>query len=70
MSSITEKIFETIKTLPDQQAAEVLNFAQALQARREEEYDQAKQQALAMLDNPPLALNGRYWSRDSLYDRL
>jgi hypothetical protein len=70
MNSIAEKVFETVKALPDQQAAEVLSFAQALQAKRDEDYEQAKRQALAMLDNPPLALSGRYWSRDSLYDRL
>lgn len=70
MSMITEKVFEVIKNLPDQDAAEVLDFVEALRARREERYEQAKQQALALLDNPPLELNGRYWSRESLYDRL
>jgi hypothetical protein len=70
MSIIAEKISEAVKTLPDQDAAEVLDFVEALRARREEKYEQAKQQALALLDNPPLALNGRYGSRESLYDRL
>ena len=70
MASVAEKIVEIVKDMPEQQAAEVLNFAQALQARRDEEYEQAKQKALALLDDPPLALNGRYWSRESLYDRL
>ncbi len=70
MSSIAEKISEAVQTLPDQDAAEVLDFLKALRARREVGYEQAKQQALALLDDPPLALNGRYWSRDSLYDRL
>ncbi len=68
--SIAESVFETVKTMPERQAAEVLNFAEALQTRRAEEYEQAKQRAFAMLDNPPLELNGRYWSRESLYDRL
>jgi hypothetical protein len=70
MSSIAEKITEAVQTLPDQDAAEVLDFVKALRARREAGYEQAKQQALALLDEPPLALSGRYWSRDSLYDRL
>jgi Protein of unknown function (DUF2281) len=33
MGIIAEKIFETVKTLPDRQAEEVLDFAQYLQAR-------------------------------------
>ena len=70
MSIIAEKIYEAVKTLPDQDAAEVLDFVEALRARREKSYEQAKQQALALLDDPPLALNGRYWSKESLYDRL
>ena len=70
MSTIAEQIYEAVKTLPEQKAAEVLSFAQALQARQAEEYEQAKQQALALLGDPPLALSGRYWSRESLYDRL
>ncbi len=68
--NIAERVFEAVKAMPERQAAEVLNFAEALQARKEEEYEQAKQRAFAMLDDPPLELNGRYWSRESLYDRL
>ena len=70
MASVAEKIVETVKGMSEQQVAEVLDFAQALQARKDEEYEQSKQKALALLDDPPLALNGRYWSRESLYDRL
>ncbi|MFZ4703747.1 MAG: hypothetical protein ACOYMG_27195 [Candidatus Methylumidiphilus sp.] len=65
-----DMIYQEAKTLPDQDAAEVLDFVKALRARREVGYEQAKQQALALLDDPPLALDGRYWSRESLYDRL
>ena len=70
MASVAEKIVETVKGMSEQQSAEVLDFAQALQAKKDDEYEQAKQKALALLDDPPLALNGRYWSRESLYDRL
>ena len=42
MSNIAEKVFEAVKALPEKQAAEVLNFAEALQAKRTEEYEQAK----------------------------
>jgi hypothetical protein len=34
MNAIAEKIFAAIKTLPEQQAAEVLDFAEFLQAKR------------------------------------
>jgi hypothetical protein len=70
MSAIAEQVFEAVKTLPEQKAAEVLSFVHAMQSRQAEEYAQAKKRALALLDDPPLALNGRYWSRESLYDRL
>lgn len=53
MNTITEEIFEAIKALPERQAAEVLSYAQALRRNREDEYERAKRQALAMLDNPP-----------------
>ena len=33
MSIIAEKIFETVKALPDRQAEEVLDFAQYLQSK-------------------------------------
>jgi hypothetical protein len=33
--SIAEKIYETVKALPEQQAAEVLSFAESLKARQE-----------------------------------
>ncbi|MCX7108987.1 MAG: hypothetical protein NTX45_02425 [Proteobacteria bacterium] len=70
MGSVAEKIFAAVKNPPDQQAAAVLNFAQGLQAKKNVEYEQAKQKALALLDDPPLVLNGRYGPRESLYDRL
>jgi phage shock protein A len=35
MSSIAEKVFETVKSMTDQQAAEVLDFAEFLIVRKE-----------------------------------
>jgi hypothetical protein len=35
MSSIAEKTYETVKTLHERQAAEVLDFAEFLKARQE-----------------------------------
>jgi hypothetical protein len=34
MSSIAERVFETVKSLSDEQAAEVLDFAEFLKVRR------------------------------------
>ena len=34
MASVAEKIFETVKDMPEQQAAEVLRFAKRLKAKR------------------------------------
>jgi hypothetical protein len=65
-----EKIYEAVKNLPERQAGEILSLAEAMRAKRDEDYAQAERQALALLDDPPLSLNGRYWSRDSLHDRL
>jgi hypothetical protein len=35
--SIAEKVFEAVKALPDQQAAEVLDFAERLKAKQAKE---------------------------------
>jgi len=47
MGSIAEKIFEAVKNLPDQQAAPILDFAQALQARRNHGQGQCQAVTLA-----------------------
>lgn len=65
-----KRILDIVNSLPEQRVAEVLSFVEALQTKQNEEYEQAKKQALAMLKDPPLILSGRYWSRDSLYDRF
>jgi hypothetical protein len=41
MSSIAEKIYETVKNLPEQQAAEILSLAEALKAKQEAEQHKA-----------------------------
>jgi len=42
MTTLAERIFETVKTLPDQQAAEVLDFAAFLQTKTQQVEEQAK----------------------------
>jgi hypothetical protein len=65
-----ELIYQEAKDLPDALRQEVLELIRQLKAQQQKDYEEAKSQALAMLDNPPFDLNGRYGSRDSLYDRL
>lgn len=42
MSSIAEQVFEAVKSLPEQQAAEVLDFAEFLQAKSSQNEEQMK----------------------------
>lgn len=69
MSAIAEKIFETVKALPEQQAAEVLSFAESLKARQEAEAQARREKALATLEK----YRGRYKAealdREECYER-
>jgi hypothetical protein len=56
MASIAEQVFETVKALPDEQAAEVLNFVEGLKARLEAEQQAQRDRALAVLGK----YRGRY----------
>lgn len=79
---MAEEIYQKSLDLPLEKAQEVIDFIDFLKTRYPmkkptdtlvelpTDYEQAQQQALAFLDAPPFMLSGRYWSRDSLYDRL
>jgi hypothetical protein len=78
--SIAELIYQASLDLPLEEAQEVIDFIEFLKHRRPiitpvgaidraDDYDRARQQASAFLDTPPFVLDGRYGSRDSLYDR-
>ena len=79
---LAEVIYQKSLDLPLEKAQEVIDFIDFLKTRLPltqpaitvveppTDYEQAQQQAFAFLDAPPFMLNGRYWSRDSLYDRL
>lgn len=80
--TMAEEIYQKSLDLPLEKAQEVIDFIDFLKTRYPmkkptdtlvelpTDYEQAQQQALAFLDAPPFMLSGRYWSRDSLYDRL
>ena len=69
MNSIAENIFETVKTLPEQKAAEVLSFAEGLKAKQEAEDMTLRNRALETLAK----FRGRFkvepFNRDDCYDR-
>jgi len=67
--NIAERIYETVKTLPEHTACEVLNFAETLKAKQAEEERTRKENALATLAK----YRGRYtadkFNREECYDR-
>lgn len=77
---VAEIIYRESMDLPITQAQEVLDFIGFLKKRHIEKsidtsmlqktYEQAHQQAIAFMANPPFTFGGNYLSRDSLYDRL
>lgn len=69
MSSITEKIIEAIRTLPEQQVIEVLDFAEYLQAKTKQQQSDRKKEALAILDKHAGLYNGEPVNREELHER-
>ena len=61
----TDKLIELIKSLPDREAGEVLDFAEFLQARRERERAEARE----TLERHRERYDGQKWIRDELHDR-
>ena len=69
MSNISEKILAAVKTLPDQQAAEVLDFVEFLQTKSSKEQEDKRKKAWATLDKHKGAYDGKPFNREELYDR-
>jgi len=69
MTTLAERIFETVKTLPDQQAAEVLDFVEHLKTKQVEEQQQKREKALATLDKYRGLYDGSKFDRAELYER-
>ena len=69
MSSIAEKIYESVKSLPDNKAGEVLDFVEALKNKQVQEQQSRKADALATLAKYRGRFGADSFNRDELYDR-
>ncbi|MCX7088351.1 MAG: DUF2281 domain-containing protein [Methylococcales bacterium] len=67
--NIAEKIYETVKTLPEQTACEVLHFAESLKAKQAEEEAGRRKKALATLAKFRGRFNAEKFNREDCYDR-
>lgn len=67
--SIAERIYETVKTLPDNTATEVLNFAENLKAKQAEDERIRRENALAVLEKYRGRFKAGTFNRDECYDR-
>lgn len=69
MSNIAEKVFEAVKDLPEQQAAEVLDFVERLKAKQTEEERERREKALATLEKYRGRFVAEKFNRQECYDR-
>jgi hypothetical protein len=67
--NIAERIYETVKTMPEQTACEVLNFAEKLKAKQSEEEQTRRENALATLAKYRGRFKAEKFERDECYDR-
>lgn len=68
MMNIAEQIYETVKTLPEQSACEVLSFAESLKARQFAEEQTRREKALATLTKYRGRFDAEKFSRDECCD--
>ena len=68
MSNIAEKVFEALKTLPEQQAAEVLDFVEFLKSKAQKERGGRREIALATLDKHIGLYAGSPFNREELHE--
>ena len=67
--NIAERIYETVKTLPEQTACEVLHFAESLKAKQVEEERIRREHALATLTKYRGRFKSDKFVREDCYDR-
>ncbi|QPK65234.1 DUF2281 domain-containing protein [Methylomonas sp. LL1] len=67
--NIAERIYETVKTMPDQTACEVLSFAENLKAKQVEEEQTRRENALATLAKYRGRFKAEKFERNDCYDR-
>ena len=66
---IAERIYETVKTLPEHTASEVLNFAEGLKAKQAEDGRILRENALATLAKYRGRFKAGKFNREECYDR-
>ena len=69
MSRIDEKIYKSVKLLPDNKADEVLDIIEALKNKQVQEQQSRKADALATLAKYRGRFNADRLNRDEFYDR-
>ena len=69
MSRIDEKIYESVKLLPDNKADEVLDIIEALKNKQVQEQQSRKADALATLAKYRGRFNADRLNRDEFYNR-
>ncbi len=67
--NIAEQIFETVKTLPEPQAAQVLSFAESLKAKTDALNQARRESALGTLKKYRGRFKAQPFDRDECYDR-
>jgi hypothetical protein len=67
--STVEHIYEAVRTLPESQAREVLDFVTRLKAKRHAGYEARRQGALSVLTQYRGRFEAVKTQRDELYDR-
>lgn len=67
--SIAEKVYETVKNLTEQQAGEVLSFAEGLRIKQVLEEKQRREAALATLAKYRGRFKAEKFNREECYDR-
>jgi len=68
-TNIAERIYETVKTLPEKTASEVLDFAEGLKAKQAEGESIRKENALAVLAKYRSRFTVGKFNREECYDR-
>ena len=68
MSIIAEKVFEAVKSLPEQQAAEVLDFVEFLKSKTQKERGGRREKALVTLDKHIGLYDGSPFNREELQE--
>ena len=69
MSNIAEKVFEAVKTLPEHQASEVLDFVEFLKSKTQKERGGRREKALVTLDKHIGLYDGSPFNREELHER-